>query len=149
MIAWIAIRFGISQILVKIILAAGILGAGALALRYYGNRQWYKGEAKGRVYLSQQLEKQKQAEWASKDKQLAIAINQNAQDSASIAAEKARNERERIAITSNLKSSLALIQSERDSNYANHVVNVPSSMLDGALRDLSSELAGGSPKSIP
>jgi hypothetical protein len=71
MIAWLALKTGLSMLVVKIILFAVASGAILFGLRLWGNAQWTKGEAAGRVNATQIMEKLKQAEWKKIEDQLA------------------------------------------------------------------------------
>lgn len=133
MIAWLALRLGLSQLLVKVILFAVASGGIFLCLRWYGNRQWQEGEAQGRKFMAIQMEKEKQAEWKAQQdsidagkRALVVATEQLEKDRANIY--RSLDERLRAVKTASAKVPGA-------------VAAIPPDQLDGALRTVSRELA--------
>ena len=53
-----------------------IIGALFLALRWYGNKQWEKGVEEGFVRAATEIEKVKKAEWAEREKEIAVKEKQ-------------------------------------------------------------------------
>jgi hypothetical protein len=131
----------------KIILYCGIALAVLYGLRLWGNKQWSKGEAQGRLTVTKNIEKQKAAEW--KEKEAAIAQATKALDderrTVLAAAEQIRQDRANLSKT--LSDAQAAIRRERTRDY--EAVNaVPDLLLWDAIRAISAELAfinGGAP----
>jgi len=125
----------------KIITYAAIIAAILYGMRLWGNKQWAKGEAQGRLSVAQDIEKKIRAEWKAKEDAIA-------RDAASIATEKraVAAAAEQLAVTRanlsrSLNTTLAAIQQERNHDYEK-VAAVPSNLLDAALRSVSGELTG-------
>ncbi len=144
MIAWIALKTGLSALVVKLILCAGALTAIFLCLRWYGNRQWYAGEQHGRQVVAKEIVKAKEAEWKAKED--AIARAGAAIEADRDAINDARNAlaRDRAGLSRSLNDGLARIQAERSRQYAD-AATVPDPLLDAAIRAISTELANAQP----
>ena len=145
MIAWIALKTGMSALAVKLILSALAIGAILYGLRLWGNRQWYKGEMAGRQNVAAQIEKQKQAEWKIKEAAIIVDAVTVATEKRAVEAATEQLEKDRATIARSLKDSLAAIQQERRRNYENIVVSVPDPMLWDAIRSISRDLAAPKP----
>jgi hypothetical protein len=123
----------------KILIYAVITMAVLYCIRLYGNAQWSKGEAKGRLNTTQLIEKAKKEEWKRIDTLLknnneALVTEQNINTEL-----KKQLAADRTEINKNLKQGLAAIQAAQGQAYAN-INNIPATQLDNALRILSREL---------
>lgn len=121
-----------------------IYGAIALAalymMRLWGNRQWSKGETSGRVFMADQIEKQKKAEWEVKENAIAEAAASVAQEKQTVEAQRQLLARERANLSRTLKAGLEKIQNERI-RASENIASVPDVALWDALREVSRELA--------
>ncbi len=140
MIAWIVAKTGLSALMVKVILGGLAVGAVFYGLRLWGNRQWAAGEQKGRVSMSQELEKQNRAEWAAKQQELDKAYADVDASKKQVEIEKVELERMRLSAQSTLRQVVAAAQAGREVQSA-QVISIPPDDLDAALRALSNELA--------
>lgn len=140
MITWIALKLGLSQIVVKFILFAAVSGVILFSLRLWGNKQWYKGEVAGRQFVASQLEKQKKAEWEAKEKAIASAAANINTEKKVLQADRERLQQERANISRSLNNALATVAKEKVRNYEN-VSAIPNSELDSAIRATSAELS--------
>jgi hypothetical protein len=139
-IAWIALKTGLSTLTVKLVLCAVGIGAIFFALRLYGNAQWAKGEAQGRLFMARDIEWQKQAEWAKREAEIVAGAAAVEAEKKSIATDRMQLSQDRAALNRTLQSTIASIQQERRRDYAN-TATVRDTDLDAALRALSRELA--------
>lgn len=144
MIAWIVAKTGISAIVVKLILCAAALGAVLFALRLYGNRQWYKGQAAGRVYEAKAIEQAKQSEWKIKAAAIAADATKVDAEKAAIKAAADQLAKDRLSIGMDLKTALATQTARKERDYAN-TASVAPDQLDSAIRTISAELAAAHP----
>ena len=71
MILWLTKITGLSPLVMRIITGAVGLSVIFLALRWYGNRQWYLGEEQGRIKATEIIDQAKKDEWAAKEAELA------------------------------------------------------------------------------
>ncbi len=140
MIAWLATRTGLSILAVKLILLAVASGGILYGLRIWGNKQWAKGEAAGRLYEAKAIEKQKQAEWKIKETAIAADAANVAAEKRSVRAAADQLAQDRITIGRTLKDALAGQAAQRNRDYAT-TANVPDDLLDGAIRTVSRQLA--------
>jgi hypothetical protein len=124
----------------KIIIYAGIALAVLYGLRLWGNTQWSKGEAQGRLTMGRDIERQKQAEWKAKEAQIAqVAATVDAERSVITAAsEQLRQDRANLSRT--LSDARSAIQRERMSGYAN-AASVPDNRIWDDIRAVSGKLA--------
>jgi hypothetical protein len=121
-----------------LICVAGILVV-LYFIRLYGNKQWEKGELKGRVTSTQLIEKVKQEEW----KKVSILLKTK---DLLLEEEKKNNQNQlaqlgkiRVDLKQSLTSGLTAIQNQMDGDYAN-IASIPTSELDTALRTISTKL---------
>jgi len=121
-----------------LICVAGILVV-LYFIRLYGNKQWEKGELKGRVTSTQLIEKVKQEEW----KKVSILLKTK---DLLLEEEKKNNQNQlaqlgkiRVDLKQSLTSGLTAIQNQMDGDYAN-IASIPTSELDSALRTISTKL---------
>jgi hypothetical protein len=139
MIAWILALWAnplARKITVYVAIALGVL----YGLRLYGNRQWSKGEAQGRLTVTKDIEKQKQAEWKAKEMVIAADSAQLAAGKLAIKAAADQLAQDRATIARSLKDALAAQTATERSDYAN-AVSVPVDQLNTALRAISTDLA--------
>jgi len=115
----------------KIIIGAVAIAGIFLLIRWYGNRQWAKGETQGRQFMAMEMEKAKQKEWAAKEADIAT-------QKASLTAAATQLERDRLTINRSLNDRLRAIQ---DAARATTGVVVPDSDLNSAIRAISGQLA--------
>lgn len=140
MIAWLALKTGLSVLVVKLIMLAAALAAILLCLRWYGNRQYYEGETAGRLYEAKAIEKAKQAEWDAKNATIAQAAAKVALEKSSVMAATEQLARDRANLSRTLSDNLAAIQRERIRQYAN-AASVPDNRIWDDIRAVSSQLA--------
>jgi hypothetical protein len=139
MIAWI-LSIWANPLARKIIIYAGVIAAICYGLRLWGNRQWQKGETAGRQFVAAQLEKQKQVEWAAKEKAISAAAANITTEKQALVAAASQLAQDRATINLSLKSALAAATARKEANYAT-VANIRASDLDAAIRSVSAELA--------
>lgn len=132
--------FVTSPLGLKILMYVGIAAGALLMLRWYGNRQWYKGELKGRETATQVIEKQKKAEWKAKEAMLSEAVNQVESEKQAVEEARRLMSVDRSNLSRTLKDALAKIQAEKGKQYE-EVISVPDAELWDAIRALSGELA--------
>ena len=140
MISWIAMKLGLPIPAVKLILSAAAIGAICLCLRWYGNRQWYKGETAGRQFVSKELEKRKQTEWKVKEAAIASSAANIITQKRAVEAATEQLAQDRITINRSLKDALAATAARRNRDYASTLA-VPDTQLWGVIRSVSGELA--------
>jgi hypothetical protein len=128
----------------KIILYAAITLGTLYALRQYGNRQWSKGEAQGRIGATQSIEKAKLVEWKAKEAAIAAGTATLDTEMRAIKAATEQLSQDRANLSRSLKASLAQIQRERSRQYESTAA-VPDPLLWDALRAVSRELAAAQP----
>lgn len=124
----------------KLALSAAIALAAGLTLRWYGNRQWAQGEARGRQTMAQEMERQKRAEWDAREQELAAAAADLDAERRSLAAATEQIARDRVSLFRSLNDALERIRAERMSNYANSAA-VPDDRVWDDIRTISRELA--------
>jgi hypothetical protein len=139
MIAW-ALSVWANPLARKITIYAAITAAIFLSLRWYGNRQWAKGEAQGRQYMAREIERQKKEEWAAKEKEIAAAAGNIATEKRVVDAAAEQLIRDRSNLSRSLNDAMVRIQAERIKDYAN-AASVPDSRVWDDLRAISRELA--------
>jgi|WetSurSiteA1Bulk_404760.scaffolds.fasta_scaffold02632_5 hypothetical protein len=140
MITWIALKIGLSEFIVKLTLA-GLLLVGILyGLRLWGNKQWYKGEAQGRLTVAADIEKRKQAEWKTRELALKQSAADLANEKATVSAAADQLAQDRMTLSKTLSSSLAAIQAERVRLYASAAA-VPDNRIWDDIRAISRQLA--------
>jgi hypothetical protein len=131
-----------NQIARKVILYGAVLLATLYGLRLWGNRQWAKGESQGRIAATADLEKAKAAEWKKREEDLAAGAAKLAVDVKTLGAQRAELAGARASLVDTFSRSMNQIRATREGNNAT-VFSIPDNQLDGALRDLSRELAAG------
>lgn len=128
----------------KIALYGAAILAILLLLRWYGNRQWYLGEAKGRVTATTVIEKQKKEEWKAKEEALAAGAAEIGVEKRAVSEARARLDTDRANLSRSLKDGLARIQAERGRQYEGTAA-IADADLDSAVRSVSAELAAAVP----
>lgn len=130
-----------SNPLVRKIAVYGLIAVGVvLVFRWYGTRQWYKGEARGRLYMADQIEKQKQEEWAAKETEIAKQAVAVQDERIAVEEERQRVNRDRANLSRTLRDSLQELQIERSRAYAD-AANVPDDRVWADIRAISRQLA--------
>lgn len=124
----------------KFILYGGAILVISLLLRWYGNTQYYRGEQQGRVSMSRELERQKNAEWAERERVLAAAEETIAAEKYAVDAAIDRMNRDRADLSRTLRDGLAQIQRERMKDYESAAAVTDDQLWD-AIRAISGELA--------
>jgi len=124
----------------KIIIYCAISLSILYGLRLYGNRQLAKGEARGRLTMGRDIEKQKQAEWKAKDAAIAQATKTLDDERRTVLAAAEQIRQDRANLSKTLSGSLAAIQQERMRQYANAAA-VPDNRIWDDIRAVSRELA--------
>jgi hypothetical protein len=125
----------------KVTIGVLVILALGYALRRYSNRIYDEGYKFGKVAGMVGMEKTKRAEWKAKAESIATDAAALATQKATTMAAAGQLAKDRQLISRGLKDSLAAIQAERTRDYAS-IVRIDASDLDGALRALSTELAG-------
>jgi len=124
-------KFGIFAV-VAVFLFAGI--------HWYGNRQWSKGEEQGRQAMASTIEKQKQMEWARREKELAAAETEVAEKIEALRYITARMIQERADLQKSLKAEIGRLQDAKMADYQ-AVAAVADDEIWERLRAVSGELA--------
>jgi hypothetical protein len=124
----------------KIIIYCAITLGILYGLRLYGNRQWAKGEAQGRLTVTKDIEKRKAVEWKAKETAIAQAAADLASEKASVAVAIEQLRADRADLSRTLNVTLAQIQRERIRQYAN-AASVPDNRIWDDIRAVSRELA--------
>lgn len=124
----------------KLALWAAIALAAGLALRWYGNRQWARGEAQGRQTMAREMEKTKRAEWEARERELATAAADLDVEKRSLTAATEQIARDRANLSRSLNDALERIRAERMHNYADAAA-VPDDRVWDDIRAISRELA--------
>jgi hypothetical protein len=145
MIAWIVKQTGLSALAVKLILLAAGSGVIWYGLRLWGNAQWAKGEAQGRITATANIQKAKDSEWKAKESAITADAKAVADEKLAVRAAGERLNQDRANLSRTLKDGLAAIQQERNRNYANTVAIVPDTALWDAIRTVSGDLAAPHP----
>ncbi len=141
MITWI-INLWANPLVRKLAIYGGATLAICYAIRLWGNAQWSKGEASGRKNAVQIIEKEKQKEWQTKERAIAEQAGKLAADRQTLDAQFAELQLARRSLQEGLSRSLKQIDKTREVNNAK-VLAVPDDLLDGAIRNVSGDLAGG------
>jgi hypothetical protein len=128
----------------KIALYAAITLACLYALRLYGNAQWKKGEAKGRITATEAIEKEKIKEWKAKEDALILGAKEIGIEKQAVTEARIQVNVDRANLSRTLKDALAKLQAERGRQYENAVA-IPDDKLWDAIRALSGELASTKP----
>ena len=123
----------------KIGSAAAVAIALFVAVQWYGNKQWSKGEAQGRQFVADQLVKEKEKDWAERERKIEdtkTLIEEQTemlkQITAQVAAARAQLKDQYAAIT-------ARETAQRDADER-IIASVPDSDLRAAIRAISAEL---------
>jgi hypothetical protein len=140
MIAWIAMKTGLSALIVKLILFAVASGAIFYAIRLWSNRVYEQGYQSGKIAATSEMETAKKAEWQAKETAIATDAANVATEKRSVAAAREQLAQDRTTIARALKDALAATSQRRDT-YANIVTAVAPGDLDAAIRAISAELA--------
>lgn len=140
MIAWLAGKLGLSQILIEVILAALLAGGCWIALQRWGAKQWAKGEQQGRDNVAADISKKKEAEWAAKEKTLAVEAATLAADRRTIDVQASEIAATRAATRAALTQIIDAARKTQGESNAK-VLTVPGPELDDALRTISAQLA--------
>jgi len=118
----------------------GLIALGILyGLRLYGNRQWAKGELRGRLTVTKDIERQKKAEWKAKESAIALAAQSIDAEKRSVLAATEALAQDRANLSRTLSDAQAALQRERIKAYAN-AANIGAADLDAAIRAISAEL---------
>lgn len=139
MIAWL-LSIWATPIGRKVTLWAVIIGAIALGLRWYGNRQWAEGETHGRQTMAREMEKAKRAEWEARERELDAAASSLEGERRALTAATEQIARDRALLSRSLNDALERIRAERTSHYADAAV-VPDSAVWRDVRAVSGQLA--------
>ena len=119
-----------------IVIVIGLL----LITRWYGNHQWAKGEAQGRQYVSDKLIKEKEKEWAEREKEIAAARADIADKIKTLNRATARMITERAEMKMSFDADLERLRNEREKDYAT-AASVPDDRVWLDIRTASGELA--------
>lgn len=129
----------------KIAIYAAMVSCVLLLLRWYGNREYYKGVDQGIKTEADRLVKAKAAEWKLREDAIIIQAKQVADQGKILNAQRI----ELATVRTSLINTLAEIQSNSQASQgaANAIVNsIPGDLLDSAIRYKSTEL--GPPKVV-
>ena len=127
----------------RIIGYAGLALLVLLLLRWYSNKAFDKGLAEGRVSGAKDMAEKMEAEWVTKEADLAARVTDLDQQKAILGSQQEELNQSRILIRNSLNKIVA--QNQKAKEQANvDVAAVPRNLLDGALRALSAELAAAS-----
>jgi hypothetical protein len=124
----------------KVVFYCVAIAAICLSLRWYGNRQWQKGEIRGRQTMAREIERQKRAEWEARERDLEAAAAGIAADKRSLAAATGQIARDRAGLSRSLNDALAQIRAERMRHYADAAATPDDRVWDD-IRTISRELA--------
>jgi hypothetical protein len=112
-----------------------------VAVRIYGNRQWVLGEAQGRQYVTDRLVKEKEKEWAEREKEIAAAKADIADKINILSRATERMIAERAEMEMSVDTELERIRNEREKGYQSAAA-VPDNRVWTDIRAVSGELSG-------
>ena len=128
----------------KITLYAAALLAIFLCLRWYGNREYYKGISTGKAAMATDIEAKVTERLKAEREQLAADRKTLDGDRIKVDAARAELARGRATLQTALTSSLERFTSTREADNAT-VMAIPDAGLVRAIRAVSAELAAGKP----
>jgi len=126
-----------------LIAGAGILVAAFFGIRWYGNAQWAKGEERGRQNVADMLIKEKEEEWAAREKEISLKEKQATQKLDDLTYAANTIHQARATLIKNFDITLKEMEAERVEAYR-YAGSVPDTDLIDELRAISRELAGTS-----
>lgn len=124
----------------KIALYGGIAVVALLLLRWWGNAQWAKGEAQGRLQMAEEITKAKTEEWEAREAEIEKQAAAIAEDRMQLEAEEASIRRDRANLSRSLSDGLKRIEDARNEAYIETAI-VPDDELWGAIRIVSGQLS--------
>ena len=120
---------------------AAIVIASLLIARWYGNKQWAKGEAEGRRYAADKLTKEKEKEWAERERKLMDAAAKLREQAGAINTATAELAAARAGLQKSLDTDLERIRNEREKDYIS-AASVPDDRVWHDIRAASGYLSG-------
>jgi len=109
-------------------------------LRWYGNRQWQRGEARGRQIMAREIEEAKKEEWAARERDLEAAAAGLAAERQSLVSAADQIARDRANLNRSLNDALESIRAERIRHYADAAAT-PDDRVWHDIRVVSGQLA--------
>ena len=118
-----------------------IVIASLLIARWYGNKQWTKGESEGRQFVADQLIREKEKEWAARERQIAETKAMLEEQTLILnhATTEIINARAQLRDQYTALTARETVRREADEKI---ITAVPDSELRAAIRAISAELAG-------
>ena len=112
-----------------------------LIARWYGNKQWAKGESEGRQFVADQLIREKEKEWAARERQIAETKAMLEEQTLILnhATTEIINARAQLRDQYTALTARETVRREADEKI---ITAVPDSELRAAIRAISAELAG-------